>query len=467
MIMKIIRKNEWESVILEDGAKPIKVIGTEKITSAMDANTACQAMNINKAPDVDEVILNPDFHMGVGVPIGSVVATNEIVYPSPVGVDIYCSMSLLQTNVPMSSADEGSMRNLMGEISKRIPCGIGKTGSFKNGIIGDALSRNIFMKGATNSKNLEALGINKDWAERCESTGHVVDLSLPKGHPIYSKSSQLGTYGGGNHFGDCCVTKVIDIPNSQTFGLKNECLSFLSHCGSRGVGFTLANEQKKAIEAFFKKWRIPFPSGDKELTYVVKGTEQFNAYMSMINIGANFAIMNHLYINKLIEDAFSVSFPGCTCEFIYHISHNFVNSEFHNNKRIFVHRKGATRALPPKHFMLKGTCFHETGHPILLPGNAVDGSLVMVATDGASKNLCSINHGAGRVMGRREAINKFNPEDVDNHFKKSGVLTMGKFPVDESPSCYKDFSEVTQSVELAGLASKVAFLKPLFVLNDS
>jgi tRNA-splicing ligase RtcB len=153
---------------------------------------------------------------------------------------------------------------------------------------------------------------------------------------------------------------------------------------------------------------------------------------------------------------------------VYFISHNIPRKEVVDNKLSWVHRKGATRAFPAGHYALKDTPFEETGHPILLPGNPRDGSAVMVADDGASLSCYSVNHGAGRAMGRKHANRVLDQATVDQEFDREDILTNCRFyPKDEAPAAYKDFNEVLRSVKSAGLASEVARLKARFVIKDA
>jgi tRNA-splicing ligase RtcB len=135
---------------------------------------------------------------------------------------------------------------------------------------------------------------------------------------------------------------------------------------------------------------------------------------------------------------------------------------------MWVHRKGATRAFPAGHPQLVGTPFEQTGHPILLPGNPQAGSSVMVAEPGAELSCYSVNHGAGRVMGRKAAFRELNQGEIDRSFDDCDILTnCRQYPRDEAPAAYKDFNEVLRSVELAGLASEVARLDARFVIKDA
>jgi len=171
--------------------------------------------------------------------------------------------------------------------------------------------------------------------------------------------------------------------SAQVFGLRDNCLAFLSHCGSRGFGYQLASDQFRTLQAKFAEWKIPLPGGDRELVYAPLGSPEANQYLDDMALGANFATVNHLLINALVLEAFQQIFPGAKGDLVYFISHNIARPEIVENQPCWVHHKGATRAFPAGHHALKGTPFAETGHPILLPGNPQAGSVVMVAEPGA------------------------------------------------------------------------------------
>jgi tRNA-splicing ligase RtcB len=184
-------------------------------------------------------------------------------------------------------------------------------------------------------------------------------------------------------------------------------------------------------------------------------------------MGANFATVNHLLINTLVLEAFREVFPDVLANFVYYISHNLVRREAWQNKSVLVHRKGATRAFPAGHHALRGTPFESTGHPILLPGNPRGGSAVMVGLPGAELTAYSINHGAGRVMGRRNAARTLDQKTVDQEMLDDDILTnCRRYPLDEAPAAYKNFDDVLQSVKEAGLAMEVARLRATFVIKD-
>jgi len=468
--------------------RPITVIGTEAIRNAFDPTCLQQALNSRSAPGVSDLILNPDAHAGYGAPVGCVLISPTHIYPGPVGVDIKCSMSLLQLDLPAAEITERPLRRaLINAIAERIPTGAGKgqRSVKKSRHVSAELGRQLATAGAT-ATVCEALGIPPAWAAHCEDAFHVghdethdalvqrLDLLIAQGKfPKFDeKVRQLGSYGSGNHFGECEVVEIVDNPRAraaaEVFGLRDGCVAFLSHCGSRGFGYNLAKGQFHALEEKFSTWDIPLPGGDRELVYAPLGTPEADAYLDDMALGANFATLNHLLINALVLEAFQEIIPGVKGELVYFISHNIARKEAYHNQMVWVHRKGATRAFPAGHFSLKGTPFYETGHPILLPGNPQAGSVVMVAEPGAEKTGFSVNHGAGRAMGRKEAIRRLDQKTIDGDFNEQDILTnCYNYPKDEAPAAYKNFTEVLRSVETAGLASTVAKLRARFVIKDA
>ena len=473
------------AILPTDTTKPIRVFGTEAIRSTFDDLCLQQAVNSRLAPGVTDLVLNPDAHCGYGAPVGCVMVSPTHIYPGPVGVDIKCSMSLLQTSLPEDAvADKKTRRALIDAICDRTPTGTGKgqRNVPKARHVDEELGKRVMVEGASAGVCRE-LGIPVDWAYRCEDASHVghdgstaalalrLDRQLPSYFKFADKMTQLGSYGGGNHFGECEVVHVADEVKAErvakTFGLVDGGVAFLSHCGSRGIGHKLASNQFKSLEAMFHRWSIPLPAGDRQLVYAPLGTTEANDYLDDMAMGANFATVNHLLINALVLEAFQEVIPGTTGNLVYFISHNIARQEVVDNNLAWVHRKGATRAYPGGHHALKDTPFADSGHPILLPGNPQAGSAVMVAESGAEASCYSVNHGAGRQLGRKAAARTLDQRQVDTSFEESDILFNGRrYPIDEAPAAYKDFDEVLNSVKSAGLASEVARLKARFVIKD-
>ncbi len=478
--------------------RPATVIGTPRIRETFDDGCLQQAINSAAAPGVSRLVLNPDAHIGYGTPVGCVMTSPSHIYPGPVGVDIKCSMSLLQLDLPESAVrDRATRRALINAICERTPTGTGKGQRHvpKARAVSPELGRRLVTQGASPEVCAE-LGIPAEWAQRCEDAAHlghdgtadalVERLERLKSDPALAsmqrrvgsfadrfqgKMQQLGSYGGGNHFGECEVVRVGESDRArqvaEVFGLRDGAVAFLSHCGSRGFGHDLAAGQFRAMEQKFADWGIPLPGGDKQLVHAPLGSPEANAYLDDMALGANFATVNHLLINALVLEAFQEVVPGTQGRLVYFISHNIARQEPIDGNLEWVHRKGATRAFPAGHPGLQGTPFAATGHPILLPGNPQAGSAVMVADPGAAVSCYSVNHGAGRIMGRKAAARALDQAKIDASFDRCDILTNCRtYPIDEAPAAYKDFDEVLQSVKLAGLASEVARLHARFVIKD-
>jgi tRNA-splicing ligase RtcB (3'-phosphate/5'-hydroxy nucleic acid ligase) len=484
---KLIATDSAVGILPAPGRTPITVIGTESIRAGFDAGCLQQAINSRLAPGVTDVVLNPDAHLGYGAPVGCVMISPTHIYPGPVGVDIKCSMSLLQLDIPADAvADRRIRRLLIDAIARRVPTGAGKgqRSARDARAVGAEVGWMAVVEGASPGV-CTALGIPQHWASRCEDAFHLghdesadtlgnrLDRLLAANAigDFEDKVRQLGSYGGGNHFGEC---EVVSIPDNESarataaaFGLRDGHVAFLSHCGSRGFGHNLAMGQFKSLQKHFSDWSIPLPGDDRELVYAPLRTAEADAYIDDMSLGANFATINHLLINALVLEAFQEVLPGTTGDLVYFISHNIARKEIVDNQVAWVHRKGATRAFPAGHPGLRGTPFETTGHPILLPGNPRDGSVVMVASAGAAKSRFSVNHGAGRRMGRREANRRLDQASIDLELAQHDILSnCRQYPKDEAPDAYKDFAEVLKSVEQAGLATRVAKLSARFVIKD-
>ena len=488
MTLEIIPTTEATAILPTGGkTRPVTVIGTASIRDTFDEVCLQQAVNSRLAPGVTDLILNPDGHCGYGAPVGCVMVSPTHIYPGPVGVDIKCSMSLLQLDLPADAIiDRPVRRALINAICERTPTGAGRgqRSVKKSRRVDVELGRRAVVEGAS-AFVCEEMGIPVEWARHCEDASHVghddtidsLELRLQRHldqgfFPKFDdKIRQLGSYGGGNHFGECEIVHIEDNERARqaarVFGLRDNHVAFLSHCGSRGLGHNLAAGQFKALQQKFSKWDIPLPGSDRELVYAPLGTPEADAYLDDMALGANFATVNHLLINALILEAFQEVIPGITGQLVYFISHNIARKEIVDNQVAWVHRKGATRAFPAGHQALRGTLYEETGHPILLPGNPQAGSSVMVADAGAAISCYSVNHGAGRALGRKRAIRELDQSTIDRSFDQADILTNCRvYPKDEAPAAYKDFDEVLRSVKTAGLATEVARLKARFVIKD-
>ena len=304
---EIIANGESTAILPTGGKhKPITVIGTEAIRDTFDDLCLQQAVNSRKAPGVTDLVLNPDAHCGYGAPVGCVMVSPSHVYPGPVGVDIKCSMSLLQTSLPADAVEDKKVRRALIEaICERTPTGAGRgqRNAPKSRHVDEALGKRVLVEGA--SKGVcEDLGIPPEWASHCEDATHVghddstgalalrLEQLLPDIYKFDNKVSQLGSYGGGNHFGECEVVQVGEDERSReaadVFGLVDGGVAFLSHCGSRGIGHHLATGQFKALQNKFEQWDIPLPGADNQLVYAPLGTAEADAYLDDMALGGEF-----------------------------------------------------------------------------------------------------------------------------------------------------------------------------------
>src|SRR5437899_470463 len=266
-----------------DKGKPITVIGTNSIRAGFDATGLQQALNARGAPGVTDLVLNPDAHAGYGAPVGCVLTSPTHIYPGPVGVDIKCSMSFLQLDLPADQVvDKTVRRALIEAILERTPTGPGRgqRSARKARKVGEALGVKVATDGAS-PEVLHALGIPLGWAERCEDAAHVghdgtngalaTRLEWVRANQFSNfveKVTQLGSYGGGNHFGECEVVHLLDNDRArrtaEVFGLREGCVGFLSHCGSRGFGHALASGQVRAPQHEFASLGNPHAGDDQE-----------------------------------------------------------------------------------------------------------------------------------------------------------------------------------------------------------
>lgn len=480
--------SESETLVRDVGGREFLLIGTRAIRDELDPGSIGQAFNALSAPGVCELALNPDAHFGYGAPIGCVLASPSHIYPGPVGVDIKCSMSLLALDLPVDALDDRRTRRaVIDAILERIPTGPGKgQRSVKKSRPVDRATGVLAVTEGASRPVCEKLAIPFEWAQRCEDAFHrghdrtadslrariTRHLATGAFTNFDEKIRQLGSYGGGNHFGELEAVEIekTDFAKKRAgvFGLRDGHAAFFSHCGSRGFGYVLANTHFKRLKDKFRKGKIPFPGGDSQLVYAELGSHDADDYLDDMALAANFATVNHLLINSLVLEAFREVFGAVGGTLVYMISHNIARHETVRGRPVWVHRKGATRAFPAGHPELAGTVFAKTGHPILLPGNPRDGSVVMAGLPGAEKTMFSVNHGAGRRMGRKAALRALDQQEIDGALDRADILTNCRnYPRDEAPDAYKDFDAVLRSVRLAGLADTVAKLHARFVVKDA
>jgi len=359
-----------------------------------------------------------------------------------------CGMAALLSDVPMEKGlDDRLRRKFSEEVMSRVGMGAGKGSGYA---VDEKRFEEIVRTGAN------ALGYNRDNSERDYIP---VDDSWAIPHNPKSRGiGQLGSLGGGNHF--------IELQYDQ-----NGKLVIMIHTGSRGFGHGLASHfieigRRRLMKG---KREAGQPKISAEAVFFEPDDPNWKGYKNAVAAGANFAIANRLIIMEEVSRAFRRVF-GQEPELLYEISHNLAQQEPQpDGSQAWVHRKGATRALPAWHPLLKGTRWEETGHPILIPGSMGDTSYILYAEPGAEKSLFSVNHGCGRRMSRKAAKDNFSQSGVNQQMRELNVMVNagGNVPIDESPGCYKPASLVIDAVVSAGLARVAYELNPIASLKGA
>ena len=417
----------------EDGE--VRLFLTDALLAELDEGLGAQIRNARRFPGVRDVAITPDAHQGYGVPVGCVMATEGTLAMGPVGYDIGCGVAALRSEVRKEDATPDKVKAFSRDVMRRVGLGAGSRGQ----PVSDGRFQEIFRGGA------EAVGARRGTAERdripVEDTWDV-----PKRSRAWRGQRQLGSLGGGNHF--------IELQHD------GERLWVMYHTGSRGFGHGLASHYfELAME------ELSLKRGEMDLGYFRPESRHWRGYKNAVAAGGNFAIVNRLMIGREVAAAFADSFGG-EPELVYEISHNLVQEEHHPDlypRPAWVHRKGATRALPAGHPMLSGTPWERTGHPVLIPGSMGDFSYVLRPRQGAARAIYSVNHGCGRRKSRSAARREISQAQANARMKDLGVLVNagGSVPVDESPDCYKPAVEVIRAVVEAGLAEVEVQLRPI------
>ena len=462
----IIQKGKAHFIInpeLTEG-KIVDIFATEPIVKNLSEKTIQQAINTALTEGVYKINLNADAHEGYGCPIGSVVATEKTIMPGPVGYDISCSVSYLQTDIEFEQLEsKESRRALINKICEYIPYGTGTERVPKQLKVSRDDYMDILNYGAADGFLMKKLDIDLSWLKNLERKNLPADAKLLSEKTLKRGDGQIGSLGSGNHFLEAQKVKIMDKKIASKWGMS-ETVAFLTHCGSRGLGHQIALEYFQKLQNWFELKNVKLR--DKELVYADIHSLLGHDYYFSMGCAANFAIVNHLVLNTAIKNALSELYPNNKADFVYLISHNLVQKEIINGKELYIHRKGGTRAFGAGHPDLIGTKYYTTGHPVIIPGSSISGSSVMAGDDSTGKNFYTVPHGAGRALGRREAKRTFTQQYVDEQMENADVLFNKRhYPIDEYSEAYKDYDEVIKSVELAGLAKEVARMKPIFVVK--
>lgn len=431
-----------------------------------------QVGNVAHLPGIVEAsIAMPDIHWGYGFPIGGVAATEidsgGVVSPGGVGFDICCGVRLIRSRFDESEFEDRADA-VMGQLDRRIPRGAGKGGIAPGSMLADILS-----DGAVAAVE-GGYGVEGD-LERCEERGRSIgaDLSAISGKAMNRGSEQIGSLGSGNHFLEVqVVDRVEEARAAEAFGLSEGMVVVMIHCGSRGLGHQVCTDHLREMGDAMRRHGITVP--DRQLACVPVESAEGKRYLAAMAAASNFAWANRHILAHETRVAFGEAFdlePQATgMDLVFDVAHNLAKIENHSvegrEKSLCVHRKGATRAFGADAKALPAD-LRPVGQPVLIPGSMGTASWVLVGT-ADNPAFGSAAHGAGRVMSRKQAKSRSSGADVRRALRKDGITVRpGSVSLlsEEAPYAYKDVDEVVDVCHQAGLATKVARLRPLGVVK--
>ena len=472
-------ENRWR--IPKDSRPDMRVDGLvysspEMIGDVIDGGALEQVANVATLPGiVGASLAMPDIHWGYGFCIGAVAATDiaagGVVSPGGVGYDINCGVRLLRTH--LSKADVGKrLKELAGWLFRDVPCGVGVGGPYK---FDAGAVRHIMSEGCA---WLVKRGLSsQDDADVTESGGRLpgADPDMVSDQAIRRGFDQCGTLGGGNHFVEVqYVEKIYDAEAAAAFGLAEGMATVMIHSGSRGLGYQVCQDYLKQFRNCPARYGIELP--DRQLVCAPFEAPEAQRYLAAMAAAANFAWANRQLLAEQIRKSLSRFFArpseALGIRQVYDVAHNIAKVEAHvvdgKPRRLCVHRKGATRALPAGHEELPRR-YRATGQPVLIPGDMGTASWVLVGTDRAMKeSFGSCCHGAGRAMSRTQAIAAARGRHIDKELAERGIIAKARGRTglaEEQPDAYKDVDAVVQCADAAGLARKVARLRPMGVIK--
>lgn len=475
---KKISEYEWEipASYREDMRVAVRLFATQALLeAALDDLSLEQAVNVATLPGLaGPVMVMPDVHQGYGFPIGGVAATefpHGVISPGGIGYDINCGVRLLSSAIAFDEA-RPYLSELAAALYTNCPSGVGKAGSLKlsHGEL-DAVCR----LGAAWAVK-KGMGLPEDL--RLTEENGCLDGADPRWVSERAKergSDQLGTLGSGNHFMEVdVVEQVYDPAAAQAMGLMEGCLALQFHCGSRGLGHQVCSDYVQEFQAVVQRYGIHLP--DRELVCAPMDSQEGQHYLAAMRSAANFAFCNRQVLAHLARRAFEQVLAGHVRQIhlrqVYDLAHNIGKIETHvidgQRVKVCVHRKGATRAFGPAQAGLPEE-YQHIGQPVLVPGSMGTASWVLVGTDASmERSFGSSCHGAGRVMSRSKAKREVRGDRLRDELEQQGIhIRAGSMAglAEEAPNAYKDVDDVVETVCGAGIARKVARLRPVVVVK--
>jgi tRNA-splicing ligase RtcB (3'-phosphate/5'-hydroxy nucleic acid ligase) len=459
----------WE--IPRQGAMrvPGVIFASETLMGEMDEKVREQVSNVAMLPGIVRAsYAMPDAHWGYGFPIGGVAAFDPddggVVSAGGVGFDISCGVRCLHTGLDVETLKQHQDR-LADKLSRRIPAGVGSTGRIS---LSESAMRAMLLGGAQWAVE-QGYGQPAD-LERIEESGRMqgADPDAVSERAKKRQRDEMGTLGSGNHYLEVQrVAEIFDEQLARAFDLHPDDVVISIHCGSRGLGHQIGTEFLKEMAQSAPDHGIRLP--DRELACAPINSALGKKYLGAMRAGINCALANRQILTQLTRDAFREVFEAVELRLLYDVSHNTCKLEDHmvdgRARRLFVHRKGATRAFGPGHAELP-EAFRQAGQPVLIGGSMGTSSYVLAGAGEAMHEQAfgSACHGAGRAMSRHEATRKWQGRKVVDDLAAQGILIRSpsmRGVAEEAPGAYKDVGAVVDAAQAAGLAKKVARLVPL------
>jgi len=472
MEVKKIKDSIWE--VKKEGKMnvPVEIYASEPLLNKMkEDNCIQQGINVACMPGiVKKSIMMPDAHQGYGFSIGGVAAFDEkegCITPGGIGFDINCGVRLVVTELTLDIV-KPRMGELIDELFKKVPAGVGGSSQLK---LTDEQLNEVLSKGVEWAVG-NGYGTKEDLVF-CEENGCMTAANPSKVSPRAKARGrkQLGTLGAGNHFLEVqLVSEIMDEKAADAFGLKKDQICVMIHCGSRGLGHQVCSDYLRRMEDEYPEIMKSLP--EKDLIYAPASSEIATDYYSAMCAAANFAWTNRHIIMCQVRKAFDTVFTESKLKLVYDVAHNIAKLETHTvdgkQRKLWVHRKGATRAFGPGMPDLPKE-YSKIGQPVLIPGSMGTESYVLAGTATAmDESFGSSAHGAGRLMSRFKSKQEFPAEKVKKELEAKDIMIKAaslKGISEEAPGVYKDVSEVVKVTEDAGIAKIVAKLKPLGVVK--
>ena len=461
---------EWEVPATGEMRVPGRVFADAELMDAIGGDGSLEQLrNVATLPGVvDAVLAMPDVHQGYGFPVGGVAATElpeGVVSPGGVGFDVNCGVRLLAA--PFTIDELGGRREaLVHEISRAVPAGTGRGSGLE--LPPSELDHVL----ADGPRALAEEIAGPEDIELTESDGRLdgADPAAVSDRARERGSDQLGTLGSGNHFLELQrVDRIHEGATADALGLHDGQVTVLIHSGSRGLGHQVCTDFVKRFVSALGRYRIQLP--DRQLACAPASSDEGRSYLAAMAAAANFAWANRQLLAHRVREAIArVLGPEAAAgtRQVYDVAHNVAKVERHGDRELCVHRKGATRAFPPGSTEIPDR-YRAAGQPVFIPGSMGTASYVMAGRPAAmERSFGTVCHGAGRRLSRSAARKRVKGGEVRRQLEEEGITVRSpsnRGLAEEAPFAYKEVEKVVDVVERAGLAVRVARLRPVGVVK--